>query len=328
MVRPFVPDDSYISFRYAEHLADGHGLRFNVQDAPVEGYSNFLWIVFCAILDRMGLPLVTVVPIFGVLFGILALYMLWLLYLRSGVPPLQMLLPLVLVATAGPFVIYTVSGLETPGFACLLLLLLVAFQRCCNGARVLDFLGVAFVGFLTALCRPEGVLALPALLALVFISGDKQHRKAALMSAGAFAILYAAYTLWRVSYFGSFWPTPFLSKGSGAGMAIAWVKNLSQYFVMQGYEFPPLGYYVAAIVVMAVLGVRAVKANVRYSVEMAALVLGVVYVIVYFNFVDWMPGMRYHAALLPLFFVPVVHLQRAFFERGIVRSRSKKARCR
>lgn len=318
---PFVPDDSYISFRYAEHLSDGQGLRFNVQDGPVEGYSNFLWIVFCAILDRMGLPLPAVAPVFGVLLGILTLAMLWLLYVRSRVPPLQMFVPLILVATAGPFVIYTVSGLETAAFAFLLLLTLLAYQRCCDGGRVLDYLGLAFVGFLTAICRPEGVLALPALLALVLIAGDKQHRKAALMSAATFVILYAAYTIWRVSYFHGFWPTPFLSKGRGAEMALAWIKNLSQYFVMQGYEFPPLGYYFAAITVLAVIGLRAMKEKSRCGIEMAALVLGIVYVVVYFNFVDWMPGMRYHAALLPLFFVPMVHMQRAFFERGIVRSR-------
>ena len=46
----FVPDDSYISFRYAENLSAGHGLRFNAIEEPVEGYSNLLWIVLCAVM--------------------------------------------------------------------------------------------------------------------------------------------------------------------------------------------------------------------------------------------------------------------------------------
>ena len=46
----FVPDDSYISFRYAENLANGHGLRFNTNEQPVEGFSNLLWILVCAVM--------------------------------------------------------------------------------------------------------------------------------------------------------------------------------------------------------------------------------------------------------------------------------------
>ena len=42
----FIVDDVYISLRYARNLAEGHGLVFNVDgSAPVEGYTNFLWVV-------------------------------------------------------------------------------------------------------------------------------------------------------------------------------------------------------------------------------------------------------------------------------------------
>ena len=36
-------DDAYISFRYARHLGEGAGLRFNPgSEPPVEGFSNLL----------------------------------------------------------------------------------------------------------------------------------------------------------------------------------------------------------------------------------------------------------------------------------------------
>ena len=35
-------DDSFISYRYAANLADGHGITWNVGEKPVEGYTNFL----------------------------------------------------------------------------------------------------------------------------------------------------------------------------------------------------------------------------------------------------------------------------------------------
>src|SRR5262245_36974515 len=42
-------DDALISYRYAQHLAAGQGLVWNVGDAPVEGYTNFLFVVLIAL---------------------------------------------------------------------------------------------------------------------------------------------------------------------------------------------------------------------------------------------------------------------------------------
>lgn len=51
----FVCDDAYITFRYAKNLAEGHGARFNLGDGPpVEGYSNFLWMLIAALVEVLG----------------------------------------------------------------------------------------------------------------------------------------------------------------------------------------------------------------------------------------------------------------------------------
>ena len=54
----FVVDDAYISFRYARHLVDGIGLRYNPgEDPPVEGYSNLGWVLLAAaVLGAGGAP--------------------------------------------------------------------------------------------------------------------------------------------------------------------------------------------------------------------------------------------------------------------------------
>src|SRR5262249_6892870 len=49
----WVTDDAYISFRYADHLVRGFGLVFNPGER-VEGYSNFLWTLWCALGLRLG----------------------------------------------------------------------------------------------------------------------------------------------------------------------------------------------------------------------------------------------------------------------------------
>ena len=47
-------DDAFISFRYAENLVNGHGLVFNPGER-VEGYTNFLWVIFSTIPIALGL---------------------------------------------------------------------------------------------------------------------------------------------------------------------------------------------------------------------------------------------------------------------------------
>src|SRR5258708_6559238 len=49
-------DDAMISMRYARNLADGHGLIWNAGQAPVEGYTNFLWTLWMALLHLFGAP--------------------------------------------------------------------------------------------------------------------------------------------------------------------------------------------------------------------------------------------------------------------------------
>src|SRR5205823_2531369 len=50
---PFVIDDAFISFRYAENLVRGYGLVFNPGER-VEGYTNFLWVLIIAGAKALG----------------------------------------------------------------------------------------------------------------------------------------------------------------------------------------------------------------------------------------------------------------------------------
>ncbi|MCL2449837.1 MAG: hypothetical protein FWD17_12890 [Polyangiaceae bacterium] len=50
----FVQDDAFISFRYARHLAEGHGLVWNVGEPPFQGFTNPLWTLLLALGIRAG----------------------------------------------------------------------------------------------------------------------------------------------------------------------------------------------------------------------------------------------------------------------------------
>ena len=57
----WLSDDAFISFRYAKHWSEGHGLVYNIGEW-VEGYTNLLWtlwIVWACVLgfSPSGLPM-------------------------------------------------------------------------------------------------------------------------------------------------------------------------------------------------------------------------------------------------------------------------------
>src|SRR5271170_5823761 len=55
----FVQDDAFISFRYAAHLAHGHGLVWNLGGERLEGFTNFLFTIAIAGCMKLGIDPVT-----------------------------------------------------------------------------------------------------------------------------------------------------------------------------------------------------------------------------------------------------------------------------
>jgi hypothetical protein len=321
---PYIPDDSYISFRYAEHLARGQGLTFNPGEKPVEAYSNFLWIMVCAFLHKMGFDLPTFTPYIGAMLAALTVLMLWLILRRRRMPALQMLFPLLLLGSSGPFMTYAISGLEMPLFAFLLMLVMYWMDGAFETGRTRYFVLMAVGGFLLALTRPEGLVSIPVIVVIMFLLSRNEGKdsmfgrsriKNLVIAAAVFAALVIVYNAWRISYFGELLPTPLLSKG-GAGKALwyAWWKNIGIYFYKQGDYYPPVGYYFVALCLLGFVGYSLSNASRGLKrAELAALILAVVYSGVYFNFKDWMPAMRYHSVLAGLFIMAGAHLLTPMF---------------
>ena len=63
----FFADDSFISLRYSQRLLQGRGLGWNDGEAPVEGYSNFLWVIGCALVGVVSKNLVSAARTLGLL---------------------------------------------------------------------------------------------------------------------------------------------------------------------------------------------------------------------------------------------------------------------
>ncbi|NJK79786.1 MAG: hypothetical protein HC914_07750 [Chloroflexaceae bacterium] len=298
----WILDDAFISFRYARHFVEGHGLVFNVGER-VEGYTNFLWTLLAAgMLWFGGDPVLlatalTMLLSFALVAGCIALAA------RLVAPALAWGAG-VLLALSGPFLLYTSqgSGMETALFAVLVLAVLLALLD--ERWRLAGVLAA-----LTLLTRPDGILlagvgGMYALLRGGHGAGFKQL--AALRPALAYALpliaLYLPYYLWRWSYYGYPLPNTFYAKvGTTADQIGRGVRYLHD-FATHDMLVMAAG---AAVLLAVVAGWHERK---RWG-AVVGLVGGFVglftaYVVLVGG--DWMPGYRFFVPLLPLLSVLIV----------------------
>ena len=208
-----VCEDAYITFRFARHWTAGEGFVWNVGEAPVEGFTNLLWLFLCSLVLRLGGDLEAAMPVLGVLCGAGVVAWTW----RIGRRHLELdgeraLVPPALLVAAGPLATWSGSGLETALFTLLLLFALDAFLR---GVRDGSGGGLALSSawlFAATLTRPEGVI----LFAVFAVWGSWRRPGARVVAALVYLTPLGLLTAWRVSTFGVPLPNTFYAKTGGA----------------------------------------------------------------------------------------------------------------
>ncbi|MCB1035046.1 MAG: hypothetical protein KDD47_14560, partial [Acidobacteria bacterium] len=209
-----VAEDAYISFRFARNLASGLGLVWNPGEAPVEGFTNLLWVLLAALAERLHLDVPRTMQALGLLAGIGVLWLTDRFAARLlGLRGLPRLFPTLLLAASGPLAAWASSGLETVLFTLLALAALLRLETWQGfGERRDLWLGWLAVA-LAVLTRPEGGLL--AAVALWPSLHRPELRKAGVRAVGAFALFGAALTLFRLAYFGAPVPNTFYAKTGG-----------------------------------------------------------------------------------------------------------------
>ena len=217
----FLCDDAFISFRYADNLAEGRGLVWNIGER-VEGYTNFLWTVMLAGASWLGLDTPK-----AALFGCLLSFVLALLAVASTVrrlSPHPPALPFAAIVLAGaqPFTTFATSGLETmPGAALIVAALWASsFSPARRGALLA---GLALTG--ATLMRPDHVLFYGC-FGLAMVAEDLIHRperplrrrldlRRYLVYAAPFLLIYVPYFLIRWRAYGDLFPNTYYAKSGG-----------------------------------------------------------------------------------------------------------------
>lgn len=205
----FLVDDAFISYRYGRHLADGHGLVWNIGETPpVEGFSNFLWTVLCAGLERLGLAPETWTRALSALCAALMVALVArLVAARAPREPWSARFAALFAATVAPVAVWSTGGLETMAFT---LCVFGVFERLTLLRGEPHWVEASIWAVLAVLTRADGFvwvgMSLAAALASSPTAGRGMLLRAALRVAALTALATLAYLAWRWSYFGALEP--------------------------------------------------------------------------------------------------------------------------
>jgi hypothetical protein len=239
----FLVDDAYISFRYAKNFSGGQGLVFNPGEAPVEGYTNFLWTLLLALGAKAGIPFTLAARLMGIASALGAacyacLTVPFLLRPKSpGADPAWAALAGALTLANAGMILWAGAGLEAPLFALLLMAAVYHSLRLFQSPRFAWATVSAGILVLLSLCRPEAA-ALAGLLALGFLRLPKDRGATwtmRLLPLLALTIVGAIYHGWRFYYYGNLLPNTYYAKvGHSVDQWIRGMEYLGDYFLNFG----------------------------------------------------------------------------------------------
>lgn len=221
----FTVDDMYITLRYARHWASGDGLLWNLDALPVEGYSNFSFLVIAVLAIKSGIDPVMVLKLAGfaglcgVVIGLYCLSRFWFL------PRLAILSPLALLWYKGQ-IIWSVSGLETTVYEALIIGAVISafkslgyrfYSESRDFGSIVYFVLTAVFLTLAGMTRPEAPVLM--MLLTLWMLWDRPAQSSAAYYKGMLTfsvtllVCFGSYFLWRWFYFGWFFPNPVYCKG-------------------------------------------------------------------------------------------------------------------
>ena len=210
-------EDAAILMRYAGHLAQGHGVVWNVGEPPVDGVTDFLFVIVVGYVHFLGIGLemaARAVTIGAHLITVVLIYLAIRLIHKSGILAAALS---ALYFALGPGLLYASVYFGTPFFILFVTLAWISALRIIhryNSAST--YFAFSICALLMGLARPEGVIvAVLMLIAVCFMLGPNERKHAFCYFLFVFLLLGGAYFIWRWYYFGYPLPNPFYKKGGG-----------------------------------------------------------------------------------------------------------------
>ena len=211
-------DDAMVSMRYARHLTGGYGLVWNIGEPPVEGFTNFGWMLLMALLHLFALAPAKIS--LGVMLASAAILLtnVWVVYrICAELGPGSKFAPLLAAGVTAfyfPLVFWSLRGMEVGLLTLLIDLGILLAVRIARGPRGRLVLLISLVAVLAVLVRLDAAIPLLVIAAcLLFEPGTP--RRAAAWPILAIVLTGAALLWFQHSYFGDFLPNTYYQKMGG-----------------------------------------------------------------------------------------------------------------
>jgi arabinofuranosyltransferase len=209
-------EDAAMLMRYSLNLANGHGIVWNVGEKPIDGATDFLFMVAIAVLVRAGITLEAATKGL-IIFSHVILVSLTYIGLRVILGA-----PRWLIASAstylalGPAGILAASYFGAPFFALLVGISWIIGVASMEAPKKWHAPAFGISTVLMGLARPEGFLVGIFMFCVLALYHESTTRRDFLRwYLGANLMLGGAYFLWRYHYFGHLFPNPYYKKGNG-----------------------------------------------------------------------------------------------------------------
>lgn len=311
----FTVDDTYISLRYARNLANGHGLVYNTDGSPpVEGYTNFLWVVLESPLFLLDLPdahILHFIKLISIAFSIGTIVITYRLTALLTQNERAGLLAGLFTASFPYLSFWAVGGLETPMYIFWMMTGLYTYVVEDRAGKMHVWSMVFFA--LMALTRPEGLFFIMIILfwqgawltAGLFLKNKSEiwsETKRLIPEIAVFALLYGIYFLWRYNFYGFLLPNTFYAKSGSLD-----IEQVRQRFA----EMWPFFAYLIPIIALAVVGYIKCSLGRKHEKMFLTAMLIALFAFCFASKREWMPGFRYELPFIPiliLFFAACINL--------------------
>ncbi len=216
----YLIDDAFIAFRYARNWAEGLGLRYNAGSGPpVEGFSDFLWVIVLAIAHALGARLELAANVLSAACAAATLVALYVWLRRRGLGAQACFGGAALCATTPAFFVWSTGGLETAAATLALFATWALFSAAAAGARRSTSIQAGAAGAALTLLRVEGIawVVFVALLAAVVTVPRGERRAALARTVPGLCVtgaVFAAQLAFRAVHFGALVPNTVHAKSS------------------------------------------------------------------------------------------------------------------
>jgi hypothetical protein len=309
-------DDAGIVFAYSRNIAAGFGIVSQPHLTPVEGCTNFLWMIFLVPFFWIGAfsPIITS-KILGIILTFCSFLIIKHILEKEGISKIIITGILMYLSTSSSLVIWLTSGLENSLFLVLILLL---FLKIGNAIREETYelkstYLIPILSFCIFLTRPDGIMygiAYPlSILMMIILAKLKLNKKiifSLILNILVLFLLVIGFELFRKLYFGEWVPNTYYAKVGSSYENLLNLITFNEIFKTKLFNLInsitlgeiPL-FYIFVFIILQILLIVKNKINSFTLVLFILMYLSLISYMILPN--DWMREFRFATSFLVLF---------------------------